>query len=51
MTEPLQKKYGIPVFLDHDVQSVALLEQLYGSGKDYQDMLVSGWMRGWEAAS
>lgn len=42
VTEPLQKKYGIPVFLDHDVQSVALLEQLYGSGKDYQDILVLG---------
>ena len=40
MTEPLREKYGIPIFLDHDVQSVALMEQLYGSGKDYQDMLV-----------
>ena len=39
VTEPLQKKYGLPVFLDHDVQSMALLEQLYGSGKDYQDIL------------
>ena len=42
VTEPLRKKYGLPVFLDHDVQSLALLEQLYGSGRDYQDMLVIG---------
>lgn len=40
VTEPLREKYGIPIFLDHDVQSVTLMEQLYGSGKDYQDMLV-----------
>lgn len=42
VTDPLRKRYGIPVFLDHDVQSMALVEQLYGSGRDYQDVLVIG---------
>lgn len=42
VTEPLKERYGIPVFLDHDIQSMALVEQLYGSGKDYQDVLVIG---------
>ncbi len=40
VTGPLKEKYGMPIFLDHDVQSVALMEQLYGSGKNYQDILV-----------
>lgn len=42
VTEPIEKRYGIPVFLDHDIQSAALVEQLYGNGRDYQDVLVLG---------
>lgn len=38
----MEKRYGIPVFLDHDIQSAALVEQLYGNGRDYQDVLVLG---------
>ena len=29
VTEPIEKRYGIPVFLDHDIQSAALVEQLW----------------------
>ena len=35
-----------PVFLDHDVQSAALVEQLYGNGQGYQDVLVLGIEKG-----
>ena len=46
VAEPIQKRYGIPVFLDHDVQSAALVEQLYGNGQGYQDVLVLGIEKG-----
>ncbi len=46
VTEPIKKRYGLPVFLDHDVQSAALVEQLYGNGRGYQDVLVLGIERG-----
>ncbi|MEI3521455.1 MAG: ROK family transcriptional regulator [Anaerosacchariphilus sp.] len=46
VAEPIQKRYGIPVFLDHDVQSAALVEQLYGNGRGYQDVLVLGIEKG-----
>lgn len=42
VSKPLEEKYGLPVFLDHDVQSVALVEQLFGNGQGYQDMLLLG---------
>lgn len=38
----LEKRYGIPTFLDHDNQSAALAEFLYGAGKEYRDILVLG---------
>lgn len=46
IVEPLQKRYNIPVFFDHDVQSDVVVEQLYGNGKDYQDVLMIGIGRG-----
>lgn len=42
MVDLLKKRYDIPMFLDHDLQSVALVEQLYGNGRSYQDVLVIG---------
>lgn len=40
--EPLERCHGLPVYVDHDIQSAALVEQLYGNGRDYQDVLVLG---------
>ena len=37
--------------MDHDVQSVALLEQLYGSGKDIRIFWSLELMRDWEVES
>lgn len=36
----LEERYEIPVFFDHDNQSAALVEQLYGNGRGYQDILL-----------
>lgn len=39
---PVVERYGLPVYFDHDNQSAALVEQLYGSGRGYQDILMVG---------
>lgn len=38
----LKEKYQIPVYLDHDNNSAALAEKLYGVGKHTQDFLFLG---------
>ncbi len=40
--EILRKRYSYPIYLDHDNNSAALAEKLYGSGKDVQDFLFLG---------
>lgn len=42
----LENRYGLPVFFDHDNQSAALVEQLYGNGRGYQDILLVSVGRG-----
>ncbi|MDO4339011.1 MAG: ROK family transcriptional regulator [Eubacteriales bacterium] len=42
ITVPLSERYKLPICFDHDNQSAALVEQLYGNGKDYQDLLMIG---------
>lgn len=42
LLEQLQERYAFPVFLDHDNNSAALAEKLYGAGKDCQDFLFLG---------
>ena len=42
VVSPIEARYGLPVFFDHDNQSAALVEQLYGSGRGYQDILMIG---------
>jgi predicted NBD/HSP70 family sugar kinase len=36
----LTERYGMPVYFDHDNQSAALAEQLFGNGRGYQDILL-----------
>lgn len=42
----LEERYQIPVYFDHDNQSAALVEQLYGNGRGYQDILLVSVGRG-----
>ncbi len=42
----LEKRYEMPVYFDHDNQSAALVEQLYGNGRGYQDILLVSVGRG-----
>lgn len=42
----LEERYHLPVFFDHDNQSAALAEQLYGNGRGYQDILLVSVGRG-----
>lgn len=42
ITEPIARRYKRPVFFDHDNQSAALAEYLYGNGRGYQDILMIG---------
>ena len=42
VTAPIAARYGLPVFFDHDNQSAALVEQLFGNGRGYQDILMIG---------
>lgn len=39
---PVRERYGLPVFFDHDNQSAALAEQLFGNARGYQDILMIG---------
>ena len=38
----LKEKYELPVYLDHDNNSAALAEKLYGAGKNAQDFIFLG---------
>lgn len=40
--ELLRKKYPYPVYLDHDNNSAALAEKLYGAGRNVQDFIFLG---------
>lgn len=40
--ELLEERYHLPVYCDNDNQSAALAEYLFGSGKDYKDILLIG---------
>lgn len=40
--EALKKRYALPVFFDHDNNSAALAERLFGIGKNVQDFLFLG---------
>lgn len=42
IVELLKERYGLPVFCDNDNQSAALAEKLFGSGKEYKDILLIG---------
>ena len=42
ITDPIAERYGLPVFFDHDNQSAALVEQLFGNARGYQDILMIG---------
>jgi len=42
VTAPIRARYGLPVYFDHDNQSAALVEQLFGNGRGYQDILMIG---------
>ena len=42
VTAPIKARYDLPVYFDHDNQSAALVEQLFGNGRGYQDILMIG---------
>lgn len=42
VVELLEKRYHLPVLLDHDNQSAAVCEHLYGNGRGFQDILFLG---------
>ncbi len=46
VTAPIEARYGRPVYFDHDNQSAALAEQLYGNGRGFQDILMIGIAQG-----
>ncbi|HUM82762.1 MAG TPA: ROK family transcriptional regulator [Lachnospiraceae bacterium] len=46
ITAPLRERFSLPVYFDHDNQSAAMAEQLFGNGHGYQDILLVGIGRG-----
>jgi predicted NBD/HSP70 family sugar kinase len=46
VVEKLTDKYHVPVFLENDNQCGVLAEKLYGSGKEYSDILFLGIAQG-----
>lgn len=42
IVEIIQSRYHLPVFFDHDNQSAALAETLYGNGRGFRDVLFIG---------
>lgn len=42
ISAPLCERYGLPVYFDNDNQSAALVEQLFGNGRGFQDILMVG---------
>src|SRR5256712_9772231 len=46
ISRPLEDRLGIPVFLDNDVNCLAIYEKLFGQGQPYQHFLVVAIGRG-----
>lgn len=46
ISRPLEERLGIPVFVDNDVNCLAVSERLFGQGKSYQHFLVVAIGRG-----
>ena len=46
ISRPLEERLGIPVFLDNDVNCLAIYEKLFGQGQPYQHFLVVAIGRG-----
>jgi predicted NBD/HSP70 family sugar kinase len=46
ISQPLEKRLGIPVFVDNDVNCLAVSEKLFGQGRSYQHFLVVAIGRG-----
>src|SRR3989441_5656896 len=46
VSRPLEDRLGIPVFLDNDVNCLAIYEKLFGQGQPYQHFLVVAIGRG-----
>lgn len=42
ISRPLEERLGIPVFLDNDVNCLAIYEKLFGQGQSYNHFLVVG---------
>jgi predicted NBD/HSP70 family sugar kinase len=40
ISRPLEERLGVPVFLDNDVNCLAIYEKLFGQGQPYQHFLV-----------
>jgi len=39
LAKPLEEKYGVPVFISNDVNTLTLTEKWYGAGKNYKDFI------------
>jgi N-acetylglucosamine repressor len=46
ISRPLEERIGIPVFVDNDVNCLAVYEKLFGQGRSYQHFLVVAIGRG-----
>ncbi len=46
ISRPLEERLGVPVFLDNDVNCLAIYEKLFGQGQPYQHFLVVAIGRG-----
>jgi N-acetylglucosamine repressor len=46
ISQPLEKRVGIPVFVDNDVNCLAVYEKLFGQGRPYDHFLVVAIGRG-----
>lgn len=42
ITEAVRERYGLPVAFDHDNQNAAFVEQLFGNGRGFRDILMIG---------
>jgi len=39
LAKPLEEKYGVPVFISNDVNTLTLTEKWYGAGKNYKNFI------------
>ncbi len=39
LARPLEEKYGVPVFINNDVNTLTLTEKWYGAGKNYRNFI------------